>query len=228
MITPYFDSLLVKVTAHAPTFEDARAKLMRALREHRIRGVSTNIPFLLNVLGHPTFASGAVTTRFIESHPELLTATGGSQNRGEKLLRYLSAVAVNGPEPGLGATGPPTTMSAPTLPRLPLASSPMRLVLPVEGGGRATAVEVGAPAKPYLRDVLVKHGPSAFAKAVRDAPNTLVTDTTWRDAHQSLLATRVRTRDMLAIAPATRQALAHAYSLECWCVLGGGWQAWQR
>jgi pyruvate carboxylase len=198
-ITPHYDSLLVKVTARAQTFEAAIAKLKRALREHRIRGVSTNIPFLLNVLSHPAFVAGAVTTRFIEKYPEVLKAPQEAQNRGEKILRYLSNLAVNGPDPALGATSMVPLISSPTVPKMPL---------PVTAGHQH--------GKPFLRDVFVKQGPKAFAKAVRDVPGTLIMDTTWRDAHQSLLATRVRTRDILAVAEATRVALAPAYALENW------------
>lgn len=199
-ITPHYDSLLVKVTARAATFDAAVAKLTRALREHRIRGVSTNIAFLLNVLRHPAFVSGAVTTRFIEEYPEVLQAKRDVQNRGEKLLRFLSSLAVNGPEKSLGATGSAPLISSPTIPALPLPRT-----------------DPSKPAnKPYLRDIYVKQGPKAFAAAVRKHEGLMVMDTTWRDAHQSLLATRVRTRDLLAIAPATRQALASAYALECW------------
>lgn len=224
-ITPHYDSLLVKVTAHARDFSAAVAKLTRALREHRIRGVSTNIAFLLNVLRHPAFTSGAVTTRFIETYPEVLKAPQDAQNRGEKILRYLSTVAVNGPEPALGATGPAPTISSPTIPKLPLPRSTGATVTSSSGavGGAGTGTTAAAAAAgtgkrgaPYLRDVLVKQGPKAFAAAVRAHSGTLITDTTFRDAHQSLLATRVRTRDLLAIAPATREAMAGALSLEMW------------
>ena len=132
-------------------------------------------------------------------------ATKAAQNRGEKLLRYMSNVAVNGPEPALGATGAPPLIAKPTVPKMPLPTSQPN-----------NAPEVPRPKQPYLRDIFVKQGPKAFAQAVREAPGTLIMDTTWRDAHQSLLATRVRTQDILAIAPATREALASAYSLECW------------
>jgi pyruvate carboxylase len=102
----------MQVTARSSTFRGAVAKLTRALREHRIRGVTTNIPFLLAVLSHPAFIAGAVTTRFIEQYPEVLKAPQEAQNRGEKLLRYLSNVAVNGPDPALGAVGAPPRISA--------------------------------------------------------------------------------------------------------------------
>jgi pyruvate carboxylase len=221
-ITPHYDSLLVKVTARAASFDNAVAKLTRALREHRIRGVTTNIPFLLNMLRHPAFLRGAVTTRFIEEHPEVLRAQADTQNRGEKVLRYLSNVAVNGPDPALGATGTPSLLESPVIPALPLPASDPR-VLAVKtplakalATGNASAAIAAPVRKPYLRDVFIKQGPKAFAKAVRAHPRTLLMDTTWRDAHQSLLATRVRTVDLLNIAPATREALAPAYALENW------------
>jgi pyruvate carboxylase len=166
------------------------------------------------VLAHPAFRGGAVTTRFIELHPEVLVARRDAQNRGEKLLRYLSSVAVNGPEPALGATGPPPLISSPTVPRLPLPRSEVKVdPTGATSGGGSSGTRSGGP---RLRDVFLKQGPKAFATAVRAHPGTLVMDTTWRDAHQSLLATRVRTQDLLAIAPATREALASAYALECW------------
>ena len=157
------------------------------------------------MLAHPKFVAGTATTRFLEENPEVLSAKGEAQNRGEKLLRYLSSLAVNGPDPALGAApGRPPSYQSPTVPRLPLPRSPA-----------GTGAPPRAPTATLL-SVLRKHGPQAFAKAVRENKSTLVCDTTWRDAHQSLLATRVRTRDLLAIAPATAEALAAAYSLECW------------
>lgn len=198
-ISPHYDSLLVKVTARDLTFEGARAKLRRALREHRIRGVTTNIPFLVNVLDHPEFIEGKVTTRFIEENPELVRGLVGRKNRGEKLLRHLAEVAVNGHPKELGATGPKPELLDPKAPSMPLPATP----------GRKQAV-------PKLKAIFDAQGPSAFAKAVRDHKGVLVMDTTWRDAHQSLLATRLRTIDIMPIAPATRVALANAYSIENW------------
>ncbi|KAG5179986.1 putative carboxylase [Tribonema minus] len=194
VITPFYDSLLMKVTAHAMTRRDCAAKLSRALRELRVRGVSLNKPFLLGVLDHPDFVDGTVDTSFIAENPQLLEPMHVA-NRGSKLLTYISNVIVNGPPKALGAVGAPPSPVDPQIPTLP------------------------APAKkqgPSLRETYVNKGPAAFAKAVRDNKGLLITDTTWRDAHQSLLATRMRTVDMLNIAPATATALANAYSLECW------------
>ncbi|CAM9237187.1 unnamed protein product [Phaeothamnion confervicola] len=196
-ITPHYDSLLVKVTANARTREDCAAKLTRALKEFRVRGVSLNKSFLLNVLEHPDFLHGTVDTTFIASNPSLLQPVTSS-NRGQKVLRYIGEVIVNGPEPSLGAVGPPPSLVDPTLPSFDPTDYPK------------------PPGKRSLRDVYLQDGPAAFAAAVRQHKGTLVTDTTWRDAHQSLLATRMRTKDMLAVAPATSVALANAFSLECW------------
>jgi pyruvate carboxylase len=199
-ITPFYDSLLAKVTSHASDFDSSRRKMIRALREFRVRGVTTNKEYLVNLLQDRDFASGPVTTRFIEEHPGLLAAsTRSDKNRGERMLRYLAHVAVNGPEPTLGATGPPPAAVDPIVPTLPL---PRQSNTPV-------------PA-PTLYGIYKTKGPQAFARAVRATTETLLMDTTFRDAHQSLLATRLRTRDILTIAPAMRQALSTAYSLENW------------
>eukprot|EP00752_Nemacystus_decipiens_P003621 g3338.t1 len=196
-ISPHYDSLLMKITASAPTRRDCAAKLTRALNEMRVRGVTLNKPFLLNVLKHPDFVDGTVNTSFIGENP-LLLAPMRVSNRGQKMLKYIADVIVNGPAPSLGAVGGEPALVDPTLPSLD------------------PAVDMPAKTEPSLRDIYVEHGPAAFAKAVRDNQGTLITDTTWRDAHQSLLATRVRTVDLLNVAPATSVALRKAYSLECW------------
>jgi len=192
-ITPHYDSLLMKITAHGATREDSAAKLSRALREFRVRGVTTNISFVLNVLQHPEFRYKYVTTSFIAQNPSLMEPLR-SQNRGQKLLRFIADMIVNGPPDSLGATGPPPSLVDPIVPSIPPPSD--------------TTVS--------LKQIFDEKGPEAFAKAVRNSKAALVTDTTWRDAHQSLLATRVRTKDLLTIAPATANALHKAYSLECW------------
>lgn len=192
-ITPHYDSLLVKVTARALQREDAAKKLLRALKEFRVRGVTTNKNFVMNVLNHPDFQKGIVDTSFIAENPDLVKPTR-STNRGQKLLRYIGNTIVNGPEKALGANGPKPSSIDPIVPTL----------TPHEKKGKS------------LRDVYVQEGPEAFAKAVRNNKGVLVTDTTWRDAHQSLLATRVRTKDLEAIAPATSVALRNAFSLEMW------------
>jgi len=191
VISPHYDSLLVKVTAHALGFEAAAAKLNRALGEFRVRGVKTNIPFLQNVLTHPRFLAGQVDTSFIDDKPELFRFPR-RRNRAQRVLRYLAELVVNGSITPWIADTPPGKVE-PELPNLP---------------------DVRPPAG--WRQVLLERGPIGFANAVREHPRLLLMDTTWRDAHQSLLATRVRTRDMAAIAPATARALARAYSLEMW------------
>lgn len=191
VISPHYDSMLTKVTASALTYEQAIDKLTRSLRETRIRGVKTNIGFTLNVLKHPEFRAGRATTAFIEDHPELFEFSKGG-DRASKLLAYLAEVAVNGRR-AVGATGPVTPRYAQVLP--PKVESKPRI---------------------GLKQVLETSGPEGFAKAVRAHKGLLLTDTTMRDAHQSLLATRVRTKDLVAAAPYTAQALHNCYSLENW------------
>ncbi|CBN79581.1 pyruvate carboxylase [Ectocarpus siliculosus] len=198
-ISPHYDSLLMKITASAPTRRDCASKLTRALDEMRVRGVTLNKPFLLNVLKHPDFVDGTVNTSFIGENPHLLAPMRVS-NRfpWPKMLKYIADVIVNGPDPSLGAVGGEPAIVDPTVPALdPMTDMPKKT-------------------EPSLRDIYVKDGPEAFAKAVRSNEGLLITDTTWRDAHQSLLATRVRTIDLLNVAPATSVALRKAYSLECW------------
>ncbi|MBX3275397.1 MAG: pyruvate carboxylase [Sandaracinaceae bacterium] len=191
-VSPDYDSLLVKVTARALGFESAAQKLHRALAEFRVRGVSTNIPFLQNVLRHPRFLAGDTDTTFVDDTPALFELPR-RRNRAQRLLRFLGDVAVNGPSiPGMGAT-PPARVT-PIVPALDLDVPPPR----------------------GWRDILVAKGPAAFAEAVRQHRGLLVTDTTWRDAHQSLLMTRVRTTDLERIAPATARLMPSLFSLEMW------------
>ncbi|MEX1361875.1 MAG: pyruvate carboxylase [Nannocystaceae bacterium] len=190
-ILPHYDSLLIKVIARALTFEAAVKKAARALVEFRIRGVTTNVQFLQNVLSHPQFLAGKVDTSFIDTTPRLFRFPR-RRNRGMRLLRYLGEQVVNGPMTPWASNEPPADIE-PTVPALPAGPPP-------DG----------------WRTILVEQGPAAFAKAVREHEGLLVTDTTWRDGHQSLLATRVRTRELAAIAPATAHAMAPAYSLEMW------------
>jgi len=194
-ITPHYDSLLVKITAKARTRKEAASKLVRALKEFRVRGVKTNKSFLLNVLTHPDFLEGVVDTSFIAKNPHLM-APLREQDRAQKLLMYVSNVIVNGTPKELGAVGGPPSSVDPLVPVI--------------------KAKPGQLKERSLKHILDQEGPEAFAKAVRKNEGLLITDTTWRDAHQSLLATRLRTKDMLNIAPATRVALANAYSLECW------------
>ncbi|EGD75023.1 pyruvate carboxylase [Salpingoeca rosetta] len=191
-VLPFYDSMLIKVTSHAMKYEDAVHKLSRALIESRIRGVRTNVPFILNVLRHPTFLGGGVTTRFIEEHPELMEFPE-RQNRAGKLLNYLGDLVVNG-RSVVGATGPDP--------------EPVEIIMP--------STHYERPCEEGFRNILTRDGPKAFAKAVREHRGHLLMDTTWRDAHQSLLATRLRTKDILTIAPATSHILKGLYSIENW------------
>ncbi|NUA28602.1 pyruvate carboxylase [Cupriavidus basilensis] len=193
IITPYYDSLLVKVTTWAPTAGESIRRMDRALREFRIRGVASNLQFLENVINHPAFASGEVTTRFIDSTPELF-AFAKRRDRATRLLRYLGEVAVNGnPE-----------VKGRVLPQLPLPKP----LLPHS--------DAGAPVPPGTRDRLLALGPDKFAQWMLEQKQVLLTDTTMRDAHQSLFATRMRTADMLPIAPFYARELSQLFSLECW------------
>ncbi|PWY86129.1 pyruvate carboxylase pyc [Aspergillus heteromorphus CBS 117.55] len=200
IITPHYDSMLVKCTCRGSTYEIARRKVVRALVEFRIRGVKTNIPFLTSLLSHPTFVDGTCWTTFIDDTPELF-ALVGSQNRAQKLLAYLGDVAVNGSSIK-GQIGEPK-----------LKESIIKPTLYNEAG---KPIDVSAPATKGWKQILDQEGPVAFARAVRANKGCLIMDTTWRDAHQSLLATRVRTIDLLNIAHETSHALSNAYSLECW------------
>ena len=194
-ITPHYDSLLVKITAKARNRREAAAKLRRALREFRVRGVKTNKSFLLNVLEHDDFLDASVDTGFIAANPNLL-APLREKDRAQKVLHYIANVIVNGTPKELGAIGPPPSPVDPFIPTI--TPKPGQLL------------------ERSLKHIFDEEGPEAFAKAVRGKKELLLTDTTWRDAHQSLLATRMRTIDMLNIAPATRVAMNKAYSLECW------------
>ncbi|WP_116294809.1 pyruvate carboxylase [Cupriavidus taiwanensis] len=193
VITPYYDSLLVKVTTWAPTAPESMRRMDRALREFRIRGVASNLQFLENVINHPAFRSGDVTTRFIDKTPELL-AFAKRQDRATKLLRYLGEVSVNGhPE-----------LSGRALPTLPLPAP----VLP--------AIDTSADLPYGTRDRLRELGAEKFSRWMLEQKQVLLTDTTMRDAHQSLFATRMRTADMLPIAPFYARELSQLFSLECW------------
>lgn len=193
VITPYYDSLLVKVTAWASSSRECIQRMDRALREFRIRGVATNLQFLENVINHPAFAEGRITTRFIEQTPELLEFTA-RRDRASRLLNFLGEVAVNGnPE-----------MHGRTLPALPFPT-PVR-----------PRVDQTVPPPAGTRNKLLELGAEGFAQWMLAQRRVLVTDTTMRDAHQSLLATRMRTADMLPIAPFYARELAQLFSVECW------------
>jgi len=201
-ITPHYDSLLVKCSVSGTTYEVARRKMLRALVEFRIRGVKTNIPFLLRLLTSDVFIAGKTWTTFIDDTPDLFRLVQ-SQNRAQKLLAYLGDIAVNGSSIK-GQVGEPGLKD--------------EIVIPPFQGRENPDVPLDAsePCQLGWRNIIVEKGPEAFAKAVRDYPGCLIMDTTWRDAHQSLLATRLRTVDMANIAKQTSYALANSYSIECW------------
>ncbi|KAI9225661.1 MAG: pyruvate carboxylase [Piptocephalis tieghemiana] len=217
VISPHYDSLLVKMTCRAPTYETACLRVMRALIEFRIRGVKTNIPFLATLLTHPTFQAGKCWTTFVDDTPELFRLVH-SQNRAQKLLTYLADMVVNGTQIE-GQQGQPILRQTPTIPVLPVLEH-------LNGGSGACAagtyslgdglVDTSQPCREGWRAILLSEGPEGFAKAVRQHRGALIMDTTWRDAHQSLLATRVRTTDLAAIAPLTSHALKGAFALEMW------------
>ncbi|XP_026332581.1 pyruvate carboxylase, mitochondrial isoform X2 [Hyposmocoma kahamanoa] len=209
VISPYYDSLLVKVISHAQDLSASAAKMNRALREFRIRGVKTNIPFLLNVLENQKFLNGVLDTYFIDEHPQLFMFKQ-SQNRAQKILNYLGFVLVNGPATPLATNIPPSDVQ-PYIPPVPLDLSP-EAIRRQELTGENTAVQ---PPKGY-KQILNEGGPEAFAKAVRRNKGLLLMDTTYRDAHQSLLATRVRTHDLLAVSPYVAHNFSNLYSLENW------------
>lgn len=169
-------------------------RMRRSLLEFRIRGVKTNIPFLYNVIKHKQFRSGSVDTSFIDSNPQLFQFHVG-RNRAQKLLHFMANVMVNGPATPLGGEQEPPRIT-PEVPQL--------------------SVPLGTPPPKGWRDILLEQGPEKFAKAIRQQKQTLITDTTMRDAHQSLLATRVRTLDLVRIAPFVAHNMSELFSLEMW------------
>ncbi|KAJ1922086.1 pyruvate carboxylase [Tieghemiomyces parasiticus] len=200
IITPHYDSLLVKVTCFGDTYEKARRRMLSTLIEFRIRGVKTNIAFLQNVLTHPVFRSGDCWTTFIDDTPELFNILKG-RDRANRILAYLGDMIVNGSSVK-GQVGEPKHLMDVEIPTL------------TREEGRALDVHTDYPRG--WRQIFLESGPEAFARAVRAHPGVLIMDTTWRDAHQSLLATRLRTIDMVNIARTTGHALANAFSLEMW------------
>ncbi len=187
-VSAHFDSMLTKLTCRGRDFDTAVDRARRAVAEFRIRGVATNIPFLQAVLDDPDFRAGRVTTAFIETHPHLLTARS-SADRGTKLLTYLADVTVNQPYGELRAHVDPLSK----LPELPEGEAPNA-----------------------SRQRLLAIGPESFAAQLRSQSEVAVTDTTFRDAHQSLLATRVRTKDLLGVAGHVSRMLPQLWSLEAW------------
>jgi pyruvate carboxylase len=188
-VSPYFDSMLVKLTCRGADLAAAVARADRALAEFRIRGVSTNLAFLRNVIARGELVEGRITTGFLDTHPELLS-TSPSADRGTKLLSYLADVTVNQPH-GPAPTRVVATAKLPTLPT-------------------ATGTEDGS------RTLLRAVGPVEWAARLRQAEHVAVTDTTCRDAHQSLIATRMRTADMVEAARVISRTLPGLLSMECW------------
>ncbi|MGE0861662.1 MAG: pyruvate carboxylase [Gammaproteobacteria bacterium] len=190
-ITRYYDSLLVKITAWANTPEEVAQRMLRALREFRIRGCSTNLRFLIGLHENDRFRRAEYTTKFIDETPELLVFPR-RRDRASRLLRYIADVAVNGNDAVAGRPRPRVLRK----PRAPDCAS-----LPIVAGTRNRLDELG---------------PRGFAQWMLDQKQVLVTDTTFRDAHQSLLATRVRSHDMLAVADAYARLVPQLFSVECW------------
>ncbi|WP_405491523.1 pyruvate carboxylase [Nocardia sp. NBC_00511] len=185
----YFDSMLVKLTCRGRDFDTAIARARRGVAEFRIRGVTTNIPFLLAVLDDPDFRAGRVTTSFIDERPQLLTLKS-SADRGTKILQYLADVTVNKPH----GTRPTKLYPHDKLP----------------------ALDLSVPPPPGTRQRLLELGPEGFAQWLRNREGVAVTDTTFRDAHQSLLATRVRTNGLLDVAGHVARLTPELLSIECW------------
>ncbi|RMH42668.1 MAG: pyruvate carboxylase, partial [Alphaproteobacteria bacterium] len=192
VITRYYDSLLEKVTAWAPTPQQAIARMDRALREFRIRGVATNIPFVENLLKHPKFLNNEYTTKFIDETPELF-AFRKRRDRATKLLNYVADVTVNGHPETVGRPRPPEDALRPEPPALRSDVPP-----------------------PGTRQILEARGPKGLADWLLEQRPVLLTDTTMRDGHQSLLATRMRSIDMIRVAPAYAANLPQLFSVECW------------
>ena len=189
-ISPFYDSLLVKITANGTTVSETISKMERALDEMKIVGVKTNISFLKNIIGHPKFQEGDYDTTFIQDYPELFDFVP-PRNRGQKILKYIADVTVNG-FPGVQVDKKPTFEER-IIPELPIPSS-----------------------QRTFKHILDEEGPEAVATAVMESKNALLTDTTLRDAHQSLLTTRVRTHDMTKIAPYMNETMKDYFSLEMW------------
>jgi pyruvate carboxylase len=192
VITRYYDSLLEKVTAWAPTPEAAIARMDRALREFRIRGVNTNIAFVENLLKHPTFLNYQYTTKFIDETPELFDFKP-RRDRATRILTYIADVTVNGHPETQGRPRPRAEIKDPKPPAL-----------------RTETPKLGT------RQLLEEGGPEAVAKWMKEQKRLLITDTTMRDGHQSLLATRMRSIDMIKVAPAYAANLPELFSVECW------------
>ena len=191
-ISPYYDSLLVKLSTHGLNFKQAQEKMDRSLQEMRIRGVKTNVQFLKNVIRNPQFISGDYTTKFIENTPELFEIEP-SQDRGTKTLEYIGNITVNG------------------FPNVEKRPKPEYEVTPTPKVSKKEIAQLSG-----TKQLLDDKGPKAVADWLKQQEDVLITDTTFRDAHQSLLATRVRTNDMMNIASKTAQVMKDNFSLEMW------------
>ena len=205
VITRHYDSLLEKVTVWAPSRAGAIGRMRRALREFRIRGVATNIAFLERLVGDEAFRDGRVTTRFIDDNPALLSFPR-PRDRASRLLRYVAEITVNGHPEVRGRPTPPAHAQTPRPPRRPPAGRS-----PDRSRGQAQGARTGG-----AKARLDAEGPEAVADWMRAERRVLVTDTTMRDAHQSLLATRMRTHDIRRIAESYAHNLPDLFSLECW------------
>ena len=194
VVSPHYDSLLVKVCTYALRFEDAIRKMHRALMEFRLRGLKTNLRFLENVVTHPDFLTGKADTGFIAAHPELLSFRP-RRDRGTRLLRYLGHIAVNGQLEG------PKSRAKPDFRDPPLPNPP---------------AHAWTPPKDTFKHTLDSRGPDAVAERLRSEERVLFTDTTFRDAHQSLLATRMRSFDLLQVARDTGRLAPSLFSMEVW------------
>ncbi|HXC05022.1 MAG TPA: pyruvate carboxylase [Bacteroidia bacterium] len=191
-ISPFFDSMLVKVTASGRTLKGASQRLKRTLQEFRVRGVKTNIPFLENVMVHPVFQSGQATVKFIEEHPELFIFPD-KQDRGTRVLKYLADITING-NPDVKVRDSSRVFEIPRIPAFDPAQ-------PVPSGTKQKLTELG---------------PDKFSQWLKAEKQVLFTDTTLRDAHQSLLATRIRTTDMMKVADAFARKTPQLFSMEVW------------
>ncbi|MCI0465829.1 MAG: pyruvate carboxylase [Beijerinckiaceae bacterium] len=192
VVTRFYDPLLEKITAWAPSPEEAIRRMQRALLEYRIRGVATNLAFLHNIISHPRFITNDYTTRFIDETPSLFDFKK-RKDRATKLLTWIADVTVNGHPETRGRARPPATAREPSVPQLPAVS--------IQDGARQKLETLGA---------------KRFAEWMRGETRLLITDTTMRDAHQSLLATRMRTKDIVAAAGVYAKGLPQLLSLECW------------
>lgn len=197
-VSPYYDSLLVKVTATGINRARASNRMLRALSEFKVRGLKTNIEFLQNVIEHPKFIVGNIDTSFIVAEAASLFSFKKGDARRLNLLKYFGDMVVNGPRHVTGMVSEVVNMHL----EAPILSQHADCHLPPTARG--------------FKQIIDEEGPEAYAKALRANPGCLMTDTTWRDAHQSLLMTRMRTIDIARVATQTAHALGKCASLECW------------